>query len=236
MVRAVQLARSIQEAEAAAAGSDTGDNRDNRDKASIIGPELRTAVEAVLRVKDETMLLNNKVAEATVRQEAADKAGFYLEGMQGAEHVMSEHCEFVAQSVACCRLPEGPGTWSQGKTLKLLLLRGTRRQLLFYNEALGVSGTTRTCVLKVDMSSVISISEPHTDDTPTPDPSRSSRALPHAGGSSETFTMTLKLGSNSTPNDLSKLGAVCSSVVPSLSLSAASSSSFVSAVPASSCP
>lgn len=197
----MQLARLIQQAEATGAA-------ESSDKWCLIAPELVGAVEALLRIKDETMLLNNKVAEATARQEAADKACFYLEGMQGAEHVMSEHCEFVAQSLARCRLADGPGTWSAGKTLKLLLLRGARRQLLFYNEALGVSGTTRTCVLKVDMSSVISISEPHThDDAAAADPAHASL---HAPGLSETFTMTLKLGANSNPSDLSKYGARCS--------------------------
>jgi len=182
---AMQLAVRIREADAGSAQEGCGG----------MGSELEGALGTLLRIKDETMLLNSKVAEASVRQEAADKAWFYLEGMLGAEQVISNHCEFVAHSVATCRLPEGPGNWSHGKTLKLLLLRGTRRQLIFYSEALGVSGVTRTCVLKVDMSSVISVSEPHQAAIA---PDKASRP-PHdcaPAALAETFTMTLKLGSS----------------------------------------
>lgn len=181
---AMQLADRIRQADASSGSSDVG-----------IGGELVGALGSLLRVKDETMLLNRKVAEASGRQESADKALFYLEGMLGAEQVISNHCEFVAHSIAVCRLPEGPGNWSQGKTLKLLLLRGTRRQLIFYSEVLGVSGPTRTCVLKVDMSSVISISEPHHEGGAQERgaPPRAQDAPP---APAETFTMTLRLGSS----------------------------------------
>jgi hypothetical protein len=194
---ALQMARCIKEAEVSVCSDGVGE------AGAGMGAELVGAIGALMRVKDETMLLNRKVAEASQRQEAADKASFYLEGMVGAEQVVSQHCEFVAHCVATCKLPEGPGTWSQGKTLKLLLLRGTRRQLLFYNQALGVSGTTRTCVLKVDMSSVISISEAQAD--------KAQQEVTHAPGGAagaaqspaltETFTMTLKLGSSSQSSD-----------------------------------
>lgn len=162
-----------------------------------MGAELLGALAVLFRVKDETMLLNVKVAEIASRREAADKACFYLENMQGAQHVVSSHCEFVAHCSATCRLPEGPGTWSQGKTLKVLLLRGTRRQLLFYTEALGVSGTTRTCLLKVDMSSVISISEPQESDATTGVAAKASKeaGMQEGGGVRETYTMTLQLRS-----------------------------------------
>ena len=63
------------------------------------------AVQCLWRVKDETMLLNRKVGDLSVRQEAADKAWYYLEGMLGAELILSHHSEFVAHSVATCKLP-----------------------------------------------------------------------------------------------------------------------------------
>lgn len=199
---AMQLAVRIQEAEARAAS--------HHEKLGI-GGELVGALGSLLRVKEETMLLNRKVAEASVRQEAADKAWFYLEGMLGAEQVMSHHCEFVAHSLAVCRLPEGPGNWSRGKTLKLLLLRGTRRQIIFYSEALGVSGPTRTCLLKVDMSSVISISEPHQQGSAQEPGSQARQAQDAPPASSETFTMTLRLGSSSDSSDESRAGGLSQS-------------------------
>jgi len=116
----------------------------------------------------------------------------------------------VAHSVATCKLPEGPGSWSQGKTLKLLLLRGTRRQLLLYSEALGVSGITRTCLLKVDLSSVISISEAQVQtEAPTPEtPVGRAGEVGAVGAWTETFTMTLKLGANSSAPDECEDGAL----------------------------
>lgn len=177
---AIRMARSVQES------VDTD-----------MGTETVGVLQALLRVKDETELLNLKVAQASMRHECAEKAWFYLDGMLGAEQVLSDHCEFVAHSVATCRLPEGPGSWSHGKTLKLLLLRGSRRQLLFYSEALGVGGKTRSCVLKVDMSSVISISEPQSEGAQQDQPAPGNDAQHQTAGLTETFTMTLKLGSNS---------------------------------------
>ena len=192
---ALQLLARIQEAEV-----EEGETEATREIAS----EMVGAVQCLWRVKDETMLLNRKVGDLSVRQEAADKAWYYLEGMLGAELILSHHSEFVAHSVATCKLPEGPGSWSQGKTLKLLLLRGTRRQLLLYNEALGVSGITRTCLLKVDMSSVISISEAQVQpESPT------SGEVGAVGAWTETFTMTLKLGANSSSTEESETGNAC---------------------------
>lgn len=171
----------------------------DKTKGAGMGGELVGALAALFCIKDETMLLNGRVAELAWRRESADKASFYLDHMQGAHDVVSSHCEFVAHCSATCRLPEGPGTWSQGKNLKVLLLRGTRRQLLFYTEALGVSGTSRTCLLKVDMSSVISISEPQESDSTAPvaDTSKASLqgAMQEAAGVRETYTMTLQLRS-----------------------------------------
>jgi hypothetical protein len=200
---ALQLLARVQDAPVEAEGGESAAIRE-------IASELLGGLEALWRVMDETMLLNRKVGDLSVRQEAADKAWYYLEGMQGAELILSHHSEFVAHSVATCKLPEGPGSWSQGKTLKLLLLRGTRRQLLLYSEALGVSGITRTCLLKVDLSSVISISEAQVQtEAPTPEtPVGRAGEVGAVGAWTETFTMTLKLGANSSAPDECEDGAL----------------------------
>jgi hypothetical protein len=64
---ALQLAVRVQEA-------DVKDGREGNG----MGAELVGAIRALLRVKHETMVLNRKVAEVSARQEAADKARFYL--------------------------------------------------------------------------------------------------------------------------------------------------------------